>query len=79
MRFTSARPARHRHGKSTRLTGKAETASRGHGGWAHTLLANPRHTIIGAWIIFAIHTLGLVVLFQPVNGLFDANALIDQD
>lgn len=55
------------------------SADRGQGGRAHTLLANPRHSIIGVWIIFAIHTLGLILLFQPVKGLFDANALIDQD
>ena len=58
---------------------KTVSANRGQAAWAHTLRANPRHAIIGAWIIFAIHTLGLVLLFQPVNGLFDVNALIDQD
>jgi len=79
MPFTSIKPARHRRGNPTRLTSKAVSANRGQAAWAHTLLANPHHAIIGAWIIFAIHTLGLVLLFQPVNGLFDVNALIDQD
>ena len=79
MPFTSTKPARHRRGKPTRLTSKAVSANRGQAAWAHTLLANPRHAIIGAWIILAIHTLGLALLFQPAIGLFDANALIDQD
>jgi len=79
MPFATAKPPRNRRGKRTSRTGNAETAKRGQRSFAHNPLATPRHIIIGAWIIFAVHTLGLILLFQPVNGLFDANVLIDQD
>ena len=79
MPSATAKPPRYRRGKSTPRAGKAEKTDYGQRSFAQTLLANPRYAIRGVWIILAIHTLGLILIFQPVNGLFDANPLIDQD
>ncbi|HYA29670.1 MAG TPA: hypothetical protein VEI95_12690, partial [Acidobacteriota bacterium] len=43
------------------------------------LLNSPRYALSLAWIIFTFHALGLLLLFQPLNGLFDPSPLLDQD
>jgi hypothetical protein len=45
------------------------------GAWANS----PRYALSLATVIFALHVLGLLLIFQPVRGLFDRNPLIDQD
>jgi hypothetical protein len=46
---------------------------------ATAYLQNPRYSLILAALIFAIHLIGLALLFEPLSGLFDPAPLIDQD
>lgn len=74
-------------GKSTRVRSRKSarsSASANHrnldsifvlGAWADS----PRHVLFLATVIFGVHVLGLLLIFQPVHGLFDRNPLIDQD
>jgi hypothetical protein len=45
------------------------------GSWVNS----QRHALLLTWVIFTFHLLGLLLLYEPMNGLFDQNPLIDQD
>ena len=40
---------------------------------------HPRRAVMATGVVFALHLLGLSLIFQSIGGVFDANPLIDQD
>ncbi|MGH7817056.1 MAG: hypothetical protein ACREOR_06675, partial [Candidatus Binatia bacterium] len=77
--FATGKTTRSRPGKSAKFTDAANRHRLNSLSFTGAWLNSPRHALMLAGVIFAAHALGLLLLFQPVSGLFDRNPLIDQD
>jgi hypothetical protein len=77
--FAARKTTRSRPGKIKKSAAGENSNSPNSASFIGHLLTSPRHSLMLAWVIFILHALGLLLLFEPVKGLFDPSPLIDQD
>lgn len=79
MQFAARKPTRRRSRNLSEAAGAVQNNNVGGNSFLRVWFNQPRRTIISTGVIFALHLLGLLLLFQSIGSLFDANPLIDQD
>ena len=79
MQFAARKPTRSRNRNLGKFADRAANDNVGRTSFLHHWFNHPRRTIISTGVIFALHLLGLLLLFQSIGSLFDANPFIDQD
>src|SRR5262245_11110586 len=75
----TAKPLRHRRNRHPPRTSAVKQTGRGGRFFSLTQLNHARLTIIAVWLTFALHGLGLMLLFRPLSGLLDGSPIIEQD
>jgi hypothetical protein len=79
MQFAARKPTRSGNRNLGKSADRAASDNAGRNSFLHIWFNHPRRTIIATGVIFALHLLGLALLFHPIGSLFDANPVIDQD
>jgi hypothetical protein len=74
-----AAPTSNRTRRKNRRVAKQTTSDPDRGTFGRGFFDHQGNVIISVGLIFTIHVIGLLLLFKPIHGLFDANPIIDQD
>ncbi len=79
MQFAAPEPSRSRSRNLSNGADRAPKDNVGRDSFLRIWFNHPLCAIVATAVIFALHLLGLLLLFQPVGGMFDSTPLIDQD
>ncbi len=79
LQFAARKPTRRRSRNLRDAAGAVQNNNVGGNFLLRVWFNHPRHAITATGAIFALHLIGLLLLFQSIGSLFDANPLIDQD
>jgi hypothetical protein len=79
IQFAARKPPRRRNRNPGNAVHGAASDNVGRDSILRIGFNHPRRAITTTGVVFALHLLGLLLLFQSIGSLFDANPLIDQD